>query len=86
MPSNRAEDRALSKLVRTALARTTLDVGEVNVGCVDGYVELTGKVRPPRGQKAGSINFKREMETIKQHIRQVRGVKDVYDTRVSFIE
>ena len=85
MPSNRAEDRALAKLVRTALARTTLDVGEVSISSVDGYIELTGKVRPPRGIK-GDINFKREMESIKHHIRQVRGVKDVYDSRVSFIE
>ena len=50
MPNNREEDRALSKAARTSLSRTVLDVGELQISCVDGYIELTGKVRVPPDQ------------------------------------
>ena len=82
--NNKAEDRALAKLARTSFARTPMEVGELQVHCVDGYIELSGKVRTPRGH-GGDINFKKEMESLKQHIRALRGVKDVHDTRVLII-
>jgi osmotically-inducible protein OsmY len=83
--SKKMEDRALAKSARHALARTILDVAELEVNANDGYIELSGKVRTPRGHM-GTINFKKEMESLKAHIRQTRGVKDVYDNRVIFVE
>ena len=83
--NTKAEDKMVSKLARNAMARSVLDISELNVNCVDGYVELTGKVKAPRGHK-GDINFKKEMEALKQHIRAVRGVKDVHDNRVAIVQ
>ncbi len=83
--NTKSEDRALAKLARTSFARTVLDVGELQVHCVDGYIELTGKVRAPRGYR-GDINFKKEMESLKQHIRALRGVRDVYDKGVLIVQ
>jgi osmotically-inducible protein OsmY len=85
MMNSKAEDKMLAKLARNAMARSILDISELNVTCADGHVELTGKVRAARGHK-GDINFKKEMEALKQHIRTVRGIKDVYDNRVAFVE
>ena len=83
--NTKLEDRALAKLARTSFVRTILDVGELQVHCVDGYIELSGKVRAPRGHR-GDINFKKEMESLKLHIRALRGVRDVYDNRVLIIQ
>ena len=85
MPSSKDEDRALAKAARTVMVKTILDVGEVQVSSKDGYIELTGKVRRPRSHH-GEVNFKKEMEALKQHMRAVRGVKEVYDKGVIFVE
>ena len=85
MPNNRDEDRALTKAARTSLSRTILDVGELQISCVDGYVELTGKVRAPRGH-TGHVDFKKEIEQIRQHMKNVRGVKEVYTGRILIIK
>lgn len=79
------EDRALAKACRSAMARSSLDISELNVLCVGGYIELQGKVRAPRGQ-AGTISVKKEFDMLKVVARSVRGVKDCYADRVQVIE
>jgi hypothetical protein len=84
MASNKYEDRALAKLCRTAFAKTSLDVSQLEVYCSDGNVELAGKVKEPRGHPGG-MDIKKELQNLKNHIRTIRGVREVYDTRVSII-
>lgn len=85
MPSNKAEDRALAKTCRAMLAKTILDVSQLEIYCTDGNVELAGKVKIPRGHP-GNIDMKKEMNSLKNHIRAVRGVREVYDTRVMLMQ
>lgn len=81
MPSTKDENRALAKSCRAALAKTSLDVSQLEIHCVDGDVELTGKVKAPRSH-SGTMDLKKEMQALKNHMRQVRGVREVFDTRV----
>ena len=83
--SQKDEDRALAKSARGAMARSVLDISELNIICVGGFIDLQGKVRAPRGG-AGTISVKREFEQIKVLCRSVRGVKEVRGDRVILIE
>ena len=85
MASNKLEDRALAKACRSALAKTSLDVSQLEIYCVDGNVELSGKVKVPRGHPGG-MEMKKEMQALKNHMRLIRGVREVYDTRVLLIQ
>jgi len=83
--STREDDRALAKSARGAIARTSLDITQLNIVCRNGMVELDGKVRAPRGG-AGNINVRKEFQIIKTQIAAMRGVKGVYGDRVAVIE
>ncbi len=83
--SQKDEDRAIAKNARGAMARSSLDISELNIVCVGGFIDLQGKVRAPRGS-AGTVSVKREFEQIKVLVRSVRGVKDVRGDRVQLIE
>lgn len=83
--SQKDEDRALAKTCRAAMARTALDISELNILCIGGYIELQGKVRAPRGG-AGTLNVKKEFEQLIVIARSVRGVKDCRGDRVQLIE
>lgn len=83
--SQKDDDRAIAKTARGAMARSSLDISELNIVCVGGFVDLQGKVRAPRGS-AGTVSVKREFEQIKVLVRSVRGVKDVRGDRVQLIE
>lgn len=86
MPANsKDEDRALAKATRQAIARTALDISELNVMCIGGYIELNGKVRAPRGQ-SGVLDVRKEFKQLVNVVRQVRGVKDCYGERVMVID
>lgn len=86
MPANsKDEDRALAKACRQAVARSALDISELTIMCVGGYIELGGKVRAPRGQ-AGVLDVRKEFKQLINVVRQVRGVKDAYGDRVMVIE
>lgn len=74
----------LAKVCRSTLAKTQLDVSQLEISCTDGNVELSGKVKVPRGF-SGHMDLKKEMLAVKNHIRAVRGVREVYDTRVMLI-
>lgn len=83
--SQKDDDRAIAKSARGAMARSALDISELNIVCVGGFIDLQGKVRAPRGG-AGTISVRREFEQIKVLVRSVRGVKDVRGDRVQLIE
>ena len=83
--NTRDEDRALAKTARAAIARTSLDITQLNIACRGGIIEMDGKVRAPRGG-AGSINVRREFQIIKTQIHAVRGVREVYGDRVAILE
>jgi hypothetical protein len=78
----KSECNAVARLARHAIAKTTLDISELNISCGQGgQVELTGKIKLPRGH-VGDINVKKEFEVLVNAIRSSRGVRDVYATRV----
>ncbi len=81
---SKTENKALSRMARQQIVKSPLDINELNIDCSDGNLELSGLVRPPRGQ-SGVINVRREYEIIKTTLRTVRGVKDVLD-RAKVIE
>ena len=83
--NTRDEDRALAKTARAAIARTSLDISQLNISCRGGIVEMDGKVRAPRGA-AGSINVRKEFQIIKTQIHSMRGIREVYGDRVAIIE
>ena len=83
--STREDDRAMAKTARAAIARTSLDITQLNIICRAGMVELDGKVRAPRGG-AGTVNVRKEFQIIKTQIAATRGVKGVYGDRVAVIE
>ena len=85
MTSSRDEDRALAKAARSAIARTSLDITQLNIACRGGIIELDGKVRAPRGG-AGSINVRKEFQIIKTQMHAMRGIREVYGDRVAIIE
>ena len=83
--SQKDEDRAIAKTARSAMARSALDISELNIVCIGGYIELQGKVRAPRGG-AGTISVKKEFDTLMVLVRSVRGVKDCRGERVQLID
>lgn len=83
--NSREEDRALAKTARAAIARSPLDISELNIACRAGIIEMDGRVRAPRGG-AGSVNVRKEFQIIKTQIHAVRGVREVYGDRVAVVE
>jgi hypothetical protein len=84
MSSTKDEDRAIAKAARAAIARSSLDISELNIGCVGGFIELTGKVRVPRG--GAGMSVRKEFQHLITLVRSVRGVKDCYGGNVTQIE
>ena len=85
MPTSKDEDRALAKAARSAIARTSLDIAELNLECHGGWIDLGGKVRCPRGHQ-GQMNVRKEFQNLITVINNVRGVKGCYGERVAIIE
>ena len=83
--NTKLENNAIAKSARNAIAKSTLDISELNIAFAGGTIELYGKVRPPRGAN-GIINLKKEFEHLKNMVSGVRGVRDVQSTRVILIE
>lgn len=84
LKASKQENRTLARAARAAITKTPLDIALLNVDCHEGSIDLTGIVRPPRGQ-AGVMNVKKEYEILKTTIHAVRGVRDVTD-RVKVFE
>ena len=72
--------KAIAMHARHMIAKSPLDISELNISCHGGSVELTGKVRPPRGAQA--MNVRKEFDILCDLIRSTRGVKDINSTRV----
>ena len=83
--SARDEDRALAKTARAAIARSSLDISELNIACTGGFIEMTGKIRAPRGA-TGTVSVRKEFNILKTQVASVRGVKGVYAERVMVFE
>lgn len=81
----KAENHATAKAARAAVAKSILDISELNIACSSGTIELWGKVRPPRGH-TGTVNMKKEFEHLQTLILSVRGVRDVDGKRVIVLE
>lgn len=81
----KSDNHALAKSARNMIAKSILDISELNIACNGGTIELYGKVRPPRGH-TGTINMKKEMEHIKDMILAIRGVREVNSTRVIVLD
>ena len=83
--NTKLENNAIAKSARNAIAKSTLDISELNIAFVGGTIELYGKVRPPRGA-TGVTNIKKEFENLKNMILGVRGVRDVQSQRVIILD
>ena len=81
----KAENHATARAARNAIAKSILDISELNIACNGGTIELWGKVRPPRGH-TGAIAMKKEFENLKTMILSVRGVREVEARRVIILE
>ncbi len=79
------ENSALAKAARSAIAKSVLDISELQISCSGGDIELFGKVRAPRDFKGGA-GVRKEFESLKNMIRSVRGVREVYGDRVTVFE
>jgi hypothetical protein len=79
--NTKQENNAIAKSARHAIAKSVLDISELNIAFSGGTIELYGRVRPPRGH-TGELNMKKEMEHLQNLIMSVRGVRDVNIRRV----
>ena len=79
------ENHATARSARNAIAKSLLDISELNIACQGGSIELWGKVRPPRGH-TGVINMRKEFDNLKTMIASVRGVREVQANRVILLE
>jgi hypothetical protein len=77
-------NHAIAKTARNVIAKSIVDISELNIACSGGTVELYGKLRPPRSHP-GAINMKQELEHIKDMVLSVRGVREVNSNRVIVI-
>jgi hypothetical protein len=83
--NTKQENNAIAKAARNAIAKSILDISELNISFHGGTIELYGKVRPPRGH-SGELSMKKEFEHLKNMIMAVRGVRDITSTRVIVLE
>ncbi|NCO35450.1 MAG: hypothetical protein AUJ92_17705 [Armatimonadetes bacterium CG2_30_59_28] len=74
-----SEDKMLSMHIRRILARKTADMTEMEITCVRGVVQLSGKLKEPRGFR-GRLDLKDELESIMDMIRRFPEVRDVTST------
>ena len=78
----KAECNSVARLCRHAIAKTPLDISELNISCGQGgQIELTGKIKIPRGHQ-GELNVRKEFEVLKNAIRSSRNVREVYGEKV----
>ena len=83
--NTKQENNAIAKAARNAIAKSILDISELNISFHGGTIELYGKVRPPRGH-SGELSMKKEFEHLKNMIMAVRGVRDITSTRVIVLD
>lgn len=79
--ATKAENNFVARLARHAIAKSPLDISELNISCIGGQIQLTGKVKAPRGYTS-DMSVRKEFENLQNMIRASRGVKDVSGDRV----
>ena len=77
----KSENNALARTARHAIAKSVLDISELNIACNGGVIELYGQIKTPRDY-AGTMDTRKEFEKLKTMIMAVRGVREVNGTRV----
>lgn len=82
--NTKLENNAIAKAARNAIAKSIIDISELNIAFSGGTIELYGKVRPPRGM--AGVNMKKEFQHLQDMILAVRGVRDVVARRVIVLE
>jgi hypothetical protein len=80
-----AEDKVIAGNCRRALAKSNLDISQLQISCAKGVIDLNGTIKAPRGA-SGELNIRKEFQTLVQTLRNVRGVREVYHDRVRFFE
>jgi hypothetical protein len=83
--SSSPEDKQIASAARRSLAKTQLDITQMNVNCFRGVIELSGTVKAPRSF-AGEFNVRKEFQVLITVLRNVRGVKDVFGDRVRIFD
>jgi hypothetical protein len=83
--STNAEDKVMAGNARRAIAKTALDISQLQVNCSKGVIDLNGIIKAPRGV-SGEFNIRKEFQTLVQTLRTVRGVREVYHDRVRIFE
>jgi hypothetical protein len=68
-------DAAMMKLVRSKIARRSVDSSGLNIRCSHGSVNLVGVIRTIRSSP--EIDLRKEMELITTVLRTIPGVRDV---------
>jgi hypothetical protein len=79
------EDRAVAMHARHAIAKTPADISELIIACNRGCIDLCGKLKKPRGYQ-GEMNLRKELDVIKEQIRHVHGVKEVFSDRLQILD
>ncbi|HEX8551686.1 MAG TPA: hypothetical protein VF681_09045 [Abditibacteriaceae bacterium] len=78
------EDRAMSVSLRRLVAKSNLDISQLNISFSRGTCELIGTVRAPKGHEG--MQVRKEFQTLIAQIRNVRGVRDVFGERVRIFD
>ncbi|MFQ6132462.1 MAG: hypothetical protein ACE5R4_10535 [Armatimonadota bacterium] len=79
------EDKQLRLRVMREIARRNVDSSRLDVEAIGDVVYLRGRLRPLRSQR-GKIDMQKELETIKDNIMRLRGVRDVSDRDLILLE
>ncbi len=83
-PANKAENNHTAKMARHAIAKSPLDISQLNINCSNGSViQLSGIVKTPVGF-TGTLNIRQEIEAMKAMILAVHGVREVNGDSVRF--
>ena len=69
------QDTADTKMVRSQIARRSVDASQLIIRCSHGIVYLTGVLRTLR--TAADLDLQKEMQTISSILRSKAGIRDV---------
>ena len=70
-----SSDAEMTKMVRSQIARRTIDSSMLNIRCSHGIVYLVGVIRTIRGHS--DIDLNKEMEHISTALRAKPGIREI---------
>lgn len=79
------EDKTIAMSARRAVAKSSLDITQLQISCARGVIELTGQVKAPRGY-SGEYSIRKEFQALITMLQGVRGVREVYGNRVRIFD